>query len=160
MQKAIASSNALSEEILAAVKKSKTIEELIKHEMALQKLDLLLAQTDQDRTSIANAQRDYQQLLRTVKQMRRNTEEYFEANMSLRETGGDIAKIPASRGLKQLAANKARLQNRAAFASDEQRSVWEARAVLAGKTAERLHSLHGDLVKTPQKSPTTANPNT
>ncbi len=151
MLEAIRQSEILAEEILAAMENSTSIEQLIEHEMSLQQLDTLLAQTDQDRSSIKNAQRDYQQLLRTVKQMRRNTLEYFEANLSLKEAGGDIGKIPGSRGLKQLAANKARLQNRAAFASEEQRSVWEARAILAGKTAERLNTLHTNLVKKLEK---------
>ncbi len=146
-QKAIESQNTLAREILQATDDAKTIEDVIHCEMVLQRLDKTLAQTERDRTGIENAERDYKQLAETVQQMRKDPEAYFRANLSIRETGGDFKKIPRSRGLQQISANKARMQNRASFAPEEQRNVWEARVKLAEKTEGMLRTFHNNLVK-------------
>ena len=144
---AIERQNELAEAILRAIDDARTVEDAIHTEMVLQRLDKSLAQTERDRTGIENAERDYRQLAETVEQMRGDPEAYFKANLSIRETGGDFRKIPRSRGLQQISANKARMLNRASFAPEEQRNVWEARAGLAGKTESMLRAFHNTLVR-------------
>ncbi len=124
---------------------AKTVEDLLYIEKLLQDIDTLQAVTPHDQTSIENAKRDYRQIAATIDQMRRAPNEYFKANQSMKETGGDFRKIPRSRGLQQISGNKARLQNRASFAVEDERKVWEARIALAGKTEEMVQTLHKNL---------------
>ncbi len=84
--------------ITASMDKANSVEELIRQEMVLQRLDRSLAQSEQDKSSIENAERDYRKLAKIVDQMRRSPAEYFEANLSLRETRDDFRKIPRARG--------------------------------------------------------------
>ncbi len=141
-KKAIQSRNALANLILeTVVERTETIESLIHCEAVLQQLDERSARSKQDKTSIENAQRDS-----TVAQMRRNPDEYFQANVALRDTGGDFRKLPRGR-IQQIHANIARLRNRAAFAPEEEVNIWEARIQLAEKTAEMLRAMHKQLVK-------------
>ncbi len=145
-KKAIQTRNALANLILETVERSETIESLIHCEAVLQQLDERSAHSKQDKSSIENAQRDYRQLSATVAQMRRNPDEYFQANIALRDTGGDFRKLPRGR-IQQIHANIARLRNRAAFAPEEEVHIWEARIQLAEKTAEMLRTMHKQLVK-------------
>ncbi len=138
---------ALAAEITRTISESRTIEELIHCEMVLQRLDKSFAGTKRDVTSIENAERDYRQLAETIEQMRSSAEAYFKANLSIREVGGDARKMPRGRGLQQISANKARMQNRASFAPEEQRIVLDARIKLAEKTEGMLRTLHVNLVK-------------
>lgn len=135
----------LAKLIAQAMDAATTVEELIYIERSLQDIDTLQAVTPQDQTSIENAKRDYRQIAATIDQMRRAPNEYFKANQSMKETGGDFRKIPRSRGLQQISGNKARLQNRASFAVEDERKVWEARIALAGKTEEMVQTLHKNL---------------
>lgn len=138
--------------ITASMDKANSVEELIRQEMVLQRLDRSLAQSEQDKSSIENAERDYRKLAKIVDQMRRSPAEYFEANLSLRETRDDFRKIPRARGPEQINANKARLQNRALFAPEEQRAVWKARIALADKTMTMFRTLHDILAKNHEKN--------
>jgi hypothetical protein len=140
-EEVVKASGALAKSILQAVECAETIEELIHYEMVLQRIDELSAQSQQDKTSIENAQRDYRQLSETVAQMRRNPSEYFRANIAFRDTSGDFRKLPRGR-VQQIHANVARLRNRASFAPEEERNVWDARLKLAAKTEEMLRALH------------------
>lgn len=136
----------LAKRILEVIEDAKSVEDLIHYEMVLQTLDRLSAKDRHDKSSVANAERDYRQLSETVAQMRENSDEYFRANVALRDTGGDFRKLPRGR-IQHIHANVARMQNRAAFASDEERVVWEARIKLAEKTVEMLRAMHKKLVK-------------
>ena len=144
---AIENDKRLAAFITASMDKANSVEELIRQEMVLQRLDRSLAQSEQDKSSIENAERDYRKLAKIVDQMRRNPAEYFEANLSLRETRDDFRKMPHARGPEQINANKARLQNRALFAPEEQRAVWKARVKLADKTMTMFRTLHDTLAK-------------
>lgn len=139
--KAIEARHELAKGILEAVDNARRIEDLIQYEMMLQRLDIPSAQSQQDKTGVENAQRDYEQLARTVEQLHRNPEEYFLANIALKDTGGDFRKLPRGR-VQQIHSNIARLRNRASFALDEERGVWDARVKLAEKTEEMLRTLH------------------
>lgn len=145
-EKLIQTRDTLAERILEATDNAGTIEDLIHCEMALQRLDERSAQSKQDKTGIENAKRDYRQLLETVAQMRRNSDEYFRANMAFRETGGDFRKLPRGR-VQQIHANIARLRNRSSFASEEERNIWDARIKLAEKTGEMLRAMHKSKAK-------------
>lgn len=145
-KKLIRDRNALAVRILEAIDNAASVEDLIKYEIVLQSLDERLAQSPEDKASIENAQRDYRQLLVTVAQMRRNPYEYFQANIALRETGGDFRKMPRGR-IEHIRANVTRLRNRASFAPEEEREIWDARLKLAEKTAEMLRALHKSLAK-------------
>ncbi len=135
----------LAKIILAATKNAHTVEDLLHIERTLQTLDKGKAVTPHDQTSIKNAERDYAQITDTIDQMRTAPDEYFKANRSLKETGGDVKKMPRSRGLQQINGNKARMQNRASFADENNRLVWDARIALAEKTASMLKTLHDTL---------------
>ena len=143
---AVQASSNLANRILEAVDKAKSIEDLIHYEMVLQTLDRLSATSQHDKTSVQNAEREYRQLSETVTQMRENPDEYFRANKALRDTGGDFRKLPRGR-IQHIHANIARLQNRATFAPDDDREVWEARIKLAEKTLDILRVMHKRLVK-------------
>ncbi len=145
-QKAARVSNTLTGRILDATEKAKSVEELIHYEMVLQKLDLLSTTGKRDKASVKNAQRDYRQLSETVSQMRENPAEYFRANVAFRDTHGDFQIMPRGR-IQHITINVARLQNRAAFAYDDEQKVCEARIALAGKTIALLRSMHKALVK-------------
>ncbi len=144
---AIENDKRLAAFITALMDKASSVEDLVRQEMVLQRLDKLLAQSEQDKSSIENAERDYRKLAKIVEQMRRNPAEYFEANLSLRETRDDFSKMPRARGPEQINANKTRLQNRALFAPEEQRAVWKARIALADKTMVMFRALHDRLAK-------------
>lgn len=131
--------------ITAATNSAKRIEDLIFLEMALQKMDMAQAQTEQEIGSIQKAQTAYQELLRTVDQMRRSPEEYSEANLSI--SSQEPEKIPDVRGPAKLRSNLARLQNRAMFATEEDRGVWEARVGLAHATGNIIKTMHKDALK-------------
>lgn len=146
MQTAIEQSKYLAAIIISSAGKAATVEQLTWQEMALQSLDVLMAHSEQDRAGIRNAQRDYMQVIKTVEQMRQSPQEYFRANESLKETGGDFKKMPRSRGLQQIQGNKARMQNRASFTPEEQQAIWQARITLAEKTEASLRELHNTLV--------------
>jgi hypothetical protein len=135
----------LAQLIAQSAESAKTVEDLIYIERSLQDIDTLQAVTPHDQTGIANAKREYRQIADTVDQMRRAPDEYFKANQSMKETGGDFKKIPRSRGLQQISGNKARLQNRASFAVADERKVWEARIALADKTEGMVKTLHRNL---------------
>lgn len=135
-----------AEFILGKIEQAEEIEDLIRFEMLLQKNDILIAQTDSDRQSIKNAQKEYRQLIITIGQMREDPDGYFLANLSLKETDGDFRKLPKSRGPQQINANRARLQNRAMFSGDDQRAIWEARVAMAVRTVYLLLELHKKLV--------------
>ena len=139
-------SSELVKSILDATDKARTIEDLIHYEMVLQSLDLLSARSQRDKTSVENAQRDYVQLSQTVAQMRESPAEYFRANIAFRGTDGGFRKMPNGR-IQHINANIARMQNRAAFAYDDEQKVCEARIALAGKTIALLRSMHEALVK-------------
>ena len=79
--------------------------------------------------------------------MRRNPEEYLRANMGMHDTGGDIRKMPRGR-IQQIHSNATRLRNRAAFSPEEERRLWDARMLLAEKTADMLRGMHDALVET------------
>lgn len=143
---AIQASDDLSSRILEVIDSAETIEKLIHYEMILQNLDRLFAQSQQEQNSIDNAQREYRQLSDTVAQMRRNPEEYFQANIAFRETGRDFRKLPRGR-IQHIHSNITRLRNRATFAPEEDRMMWEARIKLADKTIDVLRSMHRSLVK-------------
>ena len=145
-EEVVKASGALAKSILQAVECAETIEDLIHYEMVLQRIDELSAQSQQDKTSIENAQRDYRQLSETVAQLRRNPNEYFRANMAFRDTAGDFRKLPRGR-VQHIHANVARLRNRASFAPEEERNVWDARLKLAAKTEEMLRALHKSKIK-------------
>jgi hypothetical protein len=81
----------------------------------------------------------------TIEQMRRSPAEYFKANLSSPEAGGDFKKMPRSRGLKQIDGNITRLQGRDSFGDEHTRPVWEARIAMAGKTKSMLKTLHNNL---------------
>lgn len=145
-KEAAQASSELANRILEAMDNAKSIEDLIHYEMVLQKLDLFSARTQRDKTSVRNAQRDYQQLSQTVSQMRENPAEYFRANIAFRGTHGDFRKMPRGR-IQHITINVARLQERAAFAYDDEQNVCEARIKLAKKTIASLRTLHEKLVK-------------
>ncbi len=133
--------------IMRATESAKRVEDLIYLEMALQEMDRAQAQTEQETGSINKAQTAYQELLHTVDQMRRSPEEYFEANLSI--SSQEPEKMPDVRGSAKIRGNLARLQNRAMFANEEDRSVWEARISLAHKMNSMLKTMHKDLTKAP-----------
>ncbi len=145
-RKVIDNRNKLTDRILKAVEQAETIEDLIEYEVALQRLDEYSAHDPQDIASIQNAQRDYRQLSETISQMRRNPEEYLRANMGMHDTGGDIRKMPRGR-IQQIHSNATRLRNRAAFSPEEERRLWDARILLAEKTADMLRGMHDALVE-------------
>ena len=145
-EQAAKASDELANRIREATDAAKSIEDLIHYEMVLQTLDRLSAKSPHDITSVENAQREYRQLSETIAQMRENPGEYFRANKALRDTGGDVRKLPRGR-VQHIHANVARLQNRATFAADEDREVWQARTKLAEKTADMLRAMHRSLVK-------------
>lgn len=140
------SRNTLVESVLNAIDSAETIEDLIHYEMVLQRVDELSAHSPQDKASIKNAQRQYWQLSETIAQMRRNPYEYFRANISLGGTDGDFRKIPRSR-IQHIHSNVTRLRNRASFAFEEERTIWNARLKLAKKTEEMLRALHKSLAE-------------
>ncbi len=144
-QAAQASSN-LANQILEEIDEVKSIEDLIHCEMMLQTLDSLSATSQHDKSSIENAKGEYRQLSETVAQMRENPDEYFRANKALKGTGGDVRKLPRGR-IQHIYSNITRMQDRAAFAPDEERKVWEARIKLARKTVDMLRAMHKALVK-------------
>lgn len=133
--------------ILERVAKASRIEDLVRQEMTLQRLDLLAAETEEDRKSVESARTDYKQIDGTIRQMRRNPDEYFQGNMGMRDVGEDFKKFPRSKGLQQLAANRARFRNRAAFLPATDRLIWDARIKLADETERRLKKLHRDLAR-------------
>ncbi len=143
-ERAALGSRELVDRIVAATDKAKTIEDLIHYEMVLQKLDLLSATSQRDKASVKNAQSDYRQLSETVAQMRETPAEYFRANIAFRGTGGDFRKLPKGR-VQHITINIARLQERAAFAYDDEQSVCRARIAL--KTISLLRAMHEKLVK-------------
>lgn len=136
----------LANRICKAAEKAESIEDLIHYEMVLQKLDLLSAKSPRDKSSVENAQRDYRQLSETIGQMRENPAEYFRANISFRDTRGDFRKLPKGR-IQHISINVARMQDRAAFAAEDDQSVCEARIKLAGKTIAMLRAMHKELVE-------------
>lgn len=135
-----------AEAILKAMEDATTVEELVYTELFLQSLDRENAVTTKDKTSVANARREYAQIVETIEQMRQSPAEYFKANLSLQETGGDFRKMPRSRGLKQINGNITRLQGRDSFSDAYNRLLWMARIALARKTASMLRALHKTLV--------------
>ncbi len=145
-KQAAKASDDLAKRIFESIAEAESIEDLIHYEMVLQTLDQLSAQNQHDQSSIENAQREYRQLSETVTQMRENPDEYFRANVAFRDTGGDFRKLPRGR-IQHIHANIARLQNRATFAADDERGVWEARIKLAEKTMEMLRAMHKKLAK-------------
>lgn len=146
-QKARDATENFSATIYNAIDNAKTVEDLVNLEMALQEIDKTQTSSEKDMTGIENAQRDYRQLAATVEQMRRTPQEYFEANLSMKETAGDFKKMPRSRGLQQISGNKTRMQNRSSFAHEDDRKIWDARIVLADKTEAMLKTLHNNLAK-------------
>ena len=137
----------LADTILNAAEEAKTVEELVYTELLLQTLDRKEAVTAKDKTGVENARRDYAQIVETIEQMRKSPAEYFKANRSIQETGGDFRKMPRSRGLKQISGNIARLQGRNSFADAYTRLVWNARIEMARKTASMLQALHNHLAE-------------
>ena len=137
----------LANTILKAMEDAKAVEELVYTELFLQTLDKEEAVTAKDKTGVENARRDYAQIVETIEQMRKSPAEYFKANRSIQETGGDFRKMPRSRGLKQISGNIARLQGRNSFADAYTRLVWNARIEMARKTASMLKALHNHLAE-------------
>ena len=115
----------LTKIIMTAMNEAKHVEDLVYLEMTLQEMDKDLAQTEQERGSIAKAQTAYKELLRTINQMRRSPDEYLEANLSI--SSQDVTKMPDVRGPMKIRGNKARLQNRAMFSTEEDGNFWTAR---------------------------------
>ncbi len=138
---------ALANTILKAMEDAKAVEELVYAELFLQTLDKEEAVTAKDKAGVENARRDYAQIVETIEQMRKSPAEYFKANLSIQETGGDFRKMPRSRGLKQISGNIARLQGRDSFADAHNRLVWTARIAMARKTASMLKALHNHLAE-------------
>lgn len=136
----------LSKRILGVIDEADSIEDLIYCEMVLQTLDRLSATSQRDKNSIENAQKEYRQLSETITQMRENPDEYFRANKALKGTDGDFRKLPRGR-IQHIYSNVSRMQNRAAFATNEERKVWDARIKLAEKTVDMLRAMHKALVK-------------
>jgi hypothetical protein len=133
-------------DIVTATENAKSVEALVYIEMLHQDIDERNAKTAKDKTSVENAKREYKQILETLGQMRKRPDQYFSANLSIKETRGDFKKMPRSRGLQQLDGNMTRLENRSSFASEEDLKVWDARIALVGKTKSMLKTLHNDLV--------------
>jgi hypothetical protein len=142
--------------ILERMDRAGRVEDLIRQEMVLQKMDLLAAQSEQDRKSIDCARLDYRQIDASIRQMRRNPDEYFRGNMAMREIGGDFRRFPRSRGLRQLAANRARFRDRAAFLPGSESVIWYARVRLADKTEVMLRKLHRELAESFERKLETA----
>lgn len=127
-----------------AMNSAKRVEDLIQLEMTLQEMDRDQAFTEQEQGSIDKAQTAYREIVHTVEQMRRSPEEYIRANLSI--TSQNIAKMPDVRGPMKIRGNLARLQNRAMFAPEEDRQVWDARVSLANRTEGMLKELHKTLI--------------
>ncbi len=64
----------------------------------------------------------------------------------MHDTGGDISKMPRGR-IQQIHSNATRLRNRAAFSPEEERRLWDARILLAEKTADMLRGMHDALLE-------------
>lgn len=146
-RRAIKQNELFASEILQAIAQATTIEQLIRHEQALQTIDARSAVSDADRNSILIAKKEYEQLSGTVEQMRRSPGDYIRTNLTIKESKSDYRIMPRSRGLQQISANRARLQNRAAFTQPDQKAIWDARIKLAAKTESMLKTLHNSVVE-------------
>jgi hypothetical protein len=138
--------NQLMEAIISATEEAEEIEELIELEMLYQELDEYFAVSEPDASSIDKAKIGYLQIAGTIRQMRRAPAEYMASNIAAHETRMNPRKIDKSKALKQIWANKIRLQNRANFASPEWRAIWTARIRLADRTEQMYRALHNKLV--------------
>ncbi len=136
----------LALEIIAETERATEIEDLLELEMMYQDLDAYFAASDADLNSISIAQAEYQQVMNTIRQMRRSPVEYLEGNRSARKTHGNLRIIDRTKALEQIQGNKTRLRNRADFASLEWRDMWKARGGLANKTERMYRALHNKLV--------------
>jgi hypothetical protein len=134
-----------AQRILAANEKFDVIEDMIVFEQALQKGDFLKATSNEDRNSIRAAQRSYEQLSKTIAQMRKTPDAYFEFVMGHKDTRGDPRKIVKGNSLDFIAGNITRMQNRKQFVPESEKEVWDARIAMAKKTIDMFKTLHDNL---------------
>lgn len=135
-----------AQKILTAAEKAESVEELVFIEKSLQKFDLMKAKTPEDRSSIVASQKRYEQLGMTLEQMRKNPDGYIMLCMAnIKNANADPYKIMMDNSLSFINGNVTRMRNRASFASDSEREVWNARIIVAKKTAGLFRELHESL---------------
>ncbi len=137
----------LAHEIISETERAVEIEKLIELEMLYQRLDKYFAVSKPDLSSIDAARIGYLQIAETVRLMRRAPAAYMASNISAYETKMNPRKIDKTKALKQIWANKTRLQNRANFASSDWRDIWKARIGLADRTETMYRALHKKLAE-------------
>lgn len=143
VQEARQADRIFAQKILAAIDKAKSIEDLIYLEKTLQKLDLLRARNPEDRDSIIAAQKRYDQLSMTIEQIRTNPDTYIRLCMAnIKNVNSNPYRIPYENSIAFINGNVTRLRNRAAFAPDSERDIWEARIAAAERMVEMFKELH------------------